>query len=80
MSMTRYFFNLRSGDKFVPDVEGHDYANLGAAKEEAVIAAREILSELVKHGEVIDGSIFEITDASGALCATIPFRDVLRFF
>jgi hypothetical protein len=77
--MTRYFFNMRSRDKYIPDDEGEDYVNLVAAKEGAVIAAREILAELVKNGGVIDASKFEITDDSGTLCATIPFREVLRF-
>jgi hypothetical protein len=71
--------NPRLARRPISDVEGQEYDDLGAAKEEAETAAREILSEAVKHGEVIDGRTFEITDANGALCATLSFRDVLRF-
>ena len=77
--MARYFFNLRSPDKFIPDTEGQEFANLVAAKEDGLIAVREILSELVKSGRVIDTSALEITDASGTVRATIPLREALRF-
>jgi hypothetical protein len=79
MSMTRYFFNVRSGSTYIPDTEGQEHADLGAAKEEAETAAREIVSEAVKYGNVIDSREFEITDAEGTVCATVPFRDMLRF-
>ena len=77
--MTRYFFNVRSGNTYISDAEGQEHANLAAAKEEAETAAREILSEAIKNGDLIDSRKFEITDASGTVCATMPFRDVLRF-
>jgi hypothetical protein len=77
--MTRYFFNIRSGQTYISDGQGQEHEDLGAAKEEAETAAREILSEAVRHGHVIDGRKFEITDSSGTVCATIRFRDVLRF-
>jgi hypothetical protein len=77
--VTRYFFNVRSGDTYISDAEGQEHVDLHAAQEEAEIAAREIVSEAVKFGQPIDGRKFEITDASGAICATLPFRDVLRF-
>jgi hypothetical protein len=79
MTMTRYFFNIRSEHTYISDAEGQDHEDLGAAREEAETAAREILSEAVKHGQLIDSRKFEITDASGTVCATVPFRYVLRF-
>jgi hypothetical protein len=78
--MTKYFFNIRSAQVYICDAEGQDHENLPAAMEEAETSAREMISEAVKHGEPIDSSkFFEITDASGALCATLPFRDVVKF-
>jgi hypothetical protein len=77
--VTRYFFNVRSGDTYFSDAEGQEYVDLGAAQEEAEMAAREIISEAVMFGQPIDSRKFEITDASGTICATLPFRDVLRF-
>jgi hypothetical protein len=77
--VTRYFFKMRSENTYIPDAEGQEHADLGVAKQEAQIAAREMLSESVKNGHLIDNRRFEITDASGTVCATVPFRDVLRF-
>lgn len=77
--MTRYFFNVRSEDTYFTDDDGHEHADLDEAKAEAEMAAREFISEAVKFGLLIDGREFEITDASGAICATFRFRDVLRF-
>jgi len=79
MTVTRYFFNVRSENTYISDAEGQEHADLGAAKEEAKIAAREMLAEAVKRGHHIDNRRFEITDASGTVCATVAFRDVLRF-
>ncbi len=45
--MTRYFFNVRSENTYISDAEGQEHADLGAAKEEAKIAAREMLAETV---------------------------------
>jgi len=70
---------MRSGNTYISDAEGQEHADLAAAKEEAEIAAREMLAETVKRGHLIDNRRFEITDASGIVCATVPFRDVLRF-
>ena len=77
--MTRFFFNIRAGETYISDTEGQEHSGLSEAKEEAKTAAREILSEVVKFGEVIDGRSFEITDTDGNLCATVPFSDALRF-
>ena len=77
--MTRYFFNVRSENTYISDAEGEEHADLDAATEEAKIAAREILAETVKRGHTIDSRRFEITDASGTVCATVTFRDMLRF-
>jgi hypothetical protein len=79
MTVTRYFFNVRSENTYIRDAEGQEHADLGAAKQEAKIAAREMLAETVKRGHLIDNRRFEITDDSGTVCATVPFRDVLRF-
>ena len=77
--MTKYYFNIRAGERYIADQEGQEHTDLDEAKEEAMTAAREILSEAVRFGEVIDGRRFEITDSEGNLCATVPFSEALRF-
>lgn len=75
--MPRYFFHRRSDD-FVEDTEGVDLPGEVEAREEAVDAAREILAERVRRGEVVDGHAFEVHDEAGTKVFTFPFRDVLR--
>ena len=76
--MPRYFFHIRSDDNFVKDAEGVDLPGDVEAREEAADAAREILAERVRKGEVVDGHTFEVHDDAGTKVFTFPFRDVLR--
>ena len=43
--MPRYFFHLRDGKHLLRDAEGVDLLDLEAARTEALLLAREILSE-----------------------------------
>ncbi len=74
-----FYFNVRSEESYDMDDEGIDLPSLEAAKCEARKSAREMVAELVLHDGRIDGMRFEITDASGYLLATVPFRDVIKF-
>ena len=76
--MPLYFFHIRSGGDLIRDLEGVELENAFQAMEEAEVAAREILSMKVRHGEVVNGDQFEIVDAEGSLVFRIPFRAVLR--
>lgn len=76
--MARFYFHIRNHEEFVRDEEGVEMSNARAALEEAEDAAREILAEKVRKGEVIDGNRFEVHDELGTRLFTLPFRDVLR--
>lgn len=76
--MARYYFHIRDGDALIEDFEGVELTSIAIAKEEAEQAAREILAEKVKKGEVIDGQRFEINDSWGNQMLTVPFKSVLR--
>lgn len=76
--MARFFFHIRNHEEFVRDEEGVEMSNARAALIEAEDAAREILAEKVRRGEVIDGNEFEVHDELGTRLFTLPFRDVLR--
>ena len=43
--MPRYFFHLRDGDHLLRDAEGAELLDLEAARTEALLVAREILSD-----------------------------------
>ncbi len=49
------------------------------ARQEAVQAAREMLSEKILKDEVVDGSSFEVIRSDGHLIARIPLKSVMRF-
>ena len=76
--MARYFFHIRNHEEFVRDPEGVEMASARAALEEAQHAAREILAEKIRKGEVIDGNEFVVHDELGTRLFTLPFRDVLN--
>lgn len=76
--MPRYFFNVRSEDRFVRDAEGGEYANMEAAKVEAERSAREMLADALIKGEEVDGNRFEVIDESGAVIFTYPFRNAMK--
>lgn len=76
--MPRYYFHIKSDDDFVEDPEGVLLEGDGEAREEAIDAAREMLAERVRKGEVIDGHVFDVRDEDGTKVFALPFRDVLR--
>jgi hypothetical protein len=77
-NMPRYFFHRRSASNYVEDLEGEELANIDDARDEAVMAAREIMSEEVLNGIAPDGSQFEIADDSGIVLAIIKFQSALK--
>lgn len=78
MKMKRFFLHIRDGATLLEDPEGTLLPNVEAACEEAIQSAREILASKVLAGEVVDGQTFEITDETGAMCATLAFKDAMR--
>ncbi len=75
--MPKYFFHIRTSDTFSPDDRGVDFPDVEAAKREAFTAAREMIADMVLDGDPIDGMRFEVTDESGNVVLTLPFRFVL---
>ena len=76
--MTKFYLHLRDGDQFTEDRAGGEYANLDAAVAEAEAGAREILAEMLKHGEPLDGQRIEIADTAGSVVKVVTFKDVFR--
>lgn len=76
--MPRYYFNIRSSTGLISDPDGSDLPDLAAAVSEAKLAAQDLLAELLRDGAVLDGQVFEITDADGHVLERLPFRKVLR--
>ena len=76
--MPHYYFHIRSSTGLIRDPEGAELPDLEAALLEAKRSARELLADLLKADAVLDGQVFEISDADGLVLARMPFRSVLR--
>lgn len=72
--MPRYFFNV---DELDTDPEGSELHDLKAARAEAVLAARELLTECIFAGRDVVPLKILITDEAGQVLDTIHIRDVL---
>lgn len=76
--MPRYYLHIRDGADLTKDREGVELPSVVSAKGEAEHAAREILAEKVRAGDIVDGQQFEIHDAWGNRMLTVPFKSVLK--
>lgn len=77
--MPRYFLNLRYGrGKLAVDPEGDELPDLGAARERALDAARDLMAR-TRTNIVRDWftCAFEIMDEAGQLVLTVPFSDTV---
>lgn len=65
-------------DRYVRDLEGTCFHDLGAARREAVGCAREFMSQqIVRHGDICLHHRIEIEDAHGKLVDTVRFGDAI---
>lgn len=78
-AMTRFYFHLRDSREYMEDTEGVELPDLHRAIEEAELAAREMMSEMVLRGEAIDGEIFEIADSTGVILARVQWKRSIKF-
>ena len=76
--MPRFYLHVWKDDIFVEDPDGGDFLTVEAARDEALVAAREIMSEQVRLGELPEPTDrFEITDNDGHLVLTVSFYEAL---
>ena len=79
--MPRYFLNLRYGTgsgKLAVDPEGDELADLNAARERALFAARDLIAHTRSYA-IRDWFTcsFEIEDQDAQLLLTVPFSDTV---
>lgn len=76
--MPVFYFHVRSEGSVLQDDEGIDLPDRDAAGTEAAASARDIVAERVKSGKPFGlDDVFEITDESGQLVLTVPFREAV---
>jgi hypothetical protein len=76
--MPKYYFHIRDGQDLAPDPEGAEFESLEAARMEAINSARELLSQRILRGDVVDGQAFELTSEDGEVADIVRFKDVMR--
>jgi hypothetical protein len=76
----RYYFHIKAMDTYIADDEGMEFADAGAALEEAVRAAHEIARETIPEAgaeaSVFDFRWIEVADERGESLFTVPIRNV----
>ena len=74
--MPRYYFHLHNGATS-RDEEGRELADLAAAREEAIKAARDLMGEDIRAGLLRLGQRIEILDEDGAEVLVVPFAEAV---
>jgi hypothetical protein len=75
--MSRFYFHIRSGGQVIVDQEGADFPDAGAARQEALAAARHILADAIRSGNEYAPDDFVIADSEGHELEIVPFAAVL---
>lgn len=76
--MPRYHLNqVYSTGLRIEDSEGAEYADLEAAKADAIDSARELMSQRVRMGLEADGTRFDVTDGTGDIVFSLPFHEAI---
>lgn len=76
--MPKFYFHIRDGQDLARDPEGAEFETLEAARKEAINSARELLSQRILRGDVVDGQAFELTGEDGAVAEIVRFKDAMR--
>lgn len=75
--MTQFYFDSRLGADSVYDTEGQDFPNLEAAVANAVVAARDLMSDPESDGKLdMDGQI-DICCPLGIRIASVSFKQAI---
>lgn len=72
--MPRFFFHVYD-DLVAHDDEGIVLPNLDAARLQALMGARELMQEQLKHGYISLSHWIDVLDEAGALVLHLTFRE-----
>jgi hypothetical protein len=74
--MDRFYFHIQTGERLIIDQVGTDLEDACAAKQEALLAARDIVADAIRSGHDVPEA-FVIADGEGRELETVPFETVL---
>lgn len=77
--MARFYLHLHNRTGLVPDEEGTDLPDLDAARQTAVDAIRDLISEEAKSGVIDLRGYIEIVEEAGEARARVPFSSAVDF-
>jgi hypothetical protein len=72
----RYFFHVYD-DVVAHDEEGIELPNIAAARLNALVGARSLISEQVKHGYFEQSHWVDVVDEQGEAVLTVTFREAV---
>jgi len=75
--LSRFFLHQQTGNGIIEDPDGSEAVDLSAAEREAILAARQLLANAILTGVAPLGTAFRITDETGQVLLTVPFRAAL---
>jgi hypothetical protein len=65
-------------DVVAHDEEGKELPNVAAARLNALVGARSLISEQVKHGYLVRSHWIDVVDEQGEAVLTVTFRDAVE--
>ena len=75
--MPRFYFHICDGHGFTEDEEGVELPDEAATRKQAVAAARDIMANDLREGELDLTSFIEVEDEAHRLLFTLTFAEVV---
>jgi hypothetical protein len=75
--VNRFYLHQQIANGIIEDPDGTEAVDLAAAKREAILAARQLVTNAVLAGVAPLGTAFHITDDTGQLLSTVSFAEAL---
>jgi hypothetical protein len=75
--MGRFYLHVKEGDEVFPDEEGIELPDVEAARREALLSARELVSQAIKAGRTTFPEAFVIADEAGRPLEVVSLAAVL---
>ncbi len=76
--MPRFYLHVCDGKLFAEDEEGVELHDIEAARRQAIVGLRDIMSAEMKDGQINMAAFVEIEDENHQLVMTVPFLDAVE--
>ena len=76
--MSRWYLHVHDGTTAFPDPDGGEFPDIEAAREEALVTAREVLIDGIRIGQDRSSWRVEVASESGKPLLMVLFSEVFR--